>query len=72
MSGKIANEKELLSMLEYLDDVSDRDKIDLARFCVASKMDIIDDDFALWAFDEVIKPFLEKDIKRELIQIRTN
>lgn len=72
MSRPKASEKDLLSMLDYLEDISDRDKIDLAKFCVSSKMNIKDDDFALMAFDEIIKPFLEEDIKRELIQMKAN
>lgn len=66
------SEKELRDILDYLEDVTDNDKIEIAKYCVASKLEIKDDDFAIRAFDELIKPFLEDDIKRELIMLRAN
>lgn len=66
------SEKDLRVILDYLEDVTDKDKIEIAKYCVASKLDIKDDDFAIMAFDELIKPFLEDDIKRELLMIRVN
>ena len=66
------SEKELRDILDYLEDVTDNDKIEIAKYCVASKLEIKDDDFAIMAFDDLIKPCLVDDIKSELLMLRAN
>lgn len=66
------SEKDLRDMLGYLEDVTDKDKIAIAKYCVASKLDIKDDDFAIRAFDDLIKPFLVKDLEMELLMLVAN
>lgn len=66
------NEKHLQKMLDYLEDAPRRDRIDIVRDVLAPKLAIIDDEFALEVFEEVIAPVLAEDIIKYIKTLKTN
>lgn len=65
-------EKELHEMLNYLADAPDADRISMARRTFEPQITINDEDFALYVFDSVIKPHVEKEIRLELARLHLN
>lgn len=65
-------EKELLEMLNYLADAPATDRIDMARRTFEPQITINDEDFALYVFDNVIKPHVENEIRLELARLHLN
>jgi len=65
-----ASEKELRAMLDFLEDATEEDRIELAKQCVAPRLSINDDEYALQVFNEALKPYLEEQLKTELMMLQ--
>ena len=69
---KPCTEQELCKMLEYLEDVPEAERIELAKRIFEPRITINDDEYALYVFDNIIRPDLEDDIRLELLMLRMN
>ena len=67
-----ASEKELREMLDFLADVPEADRISMAKRTCEPRITINDDDFALYVFDNLIKPHVEDEIRLELARLHLN